>query len=272
MSDDTGFLGESGGGGGAPAAGLTNPANVAITGGSITGTNVPYYLAKSSIPLIGLSTGSVAANGAISGITALPAAYPHAFCYFPANTLATVSAAGWYYCTFSTTTAGTAFLNSWTPGTAPPTVPTSPTAVTDGKGAFTGVTTEQGVIIPVAANAIGPNGLLEVWVRIGNNNSAGTKTLRCRLGGAAGTAYLAPSLTTTTTTEYLVVMGNAGVAGAQNGSVTGTVGTGTASASSITTSAVDTTAATDVRLTFTRNTATDNAVIEQYFVRLSYGA
>lgn len=251
---------------------IIDPGNVSFTGGTITGTNVPYVLSQSAIPFVGLSSGSVAADGSISGITALPRAYANAYCYFPANALATTIAAGWYYCTFSTTTAGTAFLNSWTPGTAPPTVPSSPTAVTDGKGAFTGVTTEQGVILPVSANAIGPNGLLEVWVRSGHTNSAGTKQLRVRFGGAAGTAYLAPAFSTTTSGEFLVFIGNDGTTGAQQGSVTGTISTGTASASAITTSAVDTTAATDVRITHTRNTATDNAVIEQYFVRLSYGA
>src|SRR5690349_7786608 len=111
-----------------------DPTAVAITGG----TGIPILLATGGIPLIGLSSGSVAANGAISAITALPAVYPSAYCYFPANALATSIAAGWYYCTFSTTTAGVAFLDPYTSGI--PTIPTSPTAVTDGRGAFTGHT------------------------------------------------------------------------------------------------------------------------------------
>lgn len=258
----------------------------AITGGTISGvtlggvidasgatrlTGLWRDVAHSNIPLIGLSTGSVAANGAISGITALPQIYPRAFCYFPANILATAIPAGWYYCTFSTTTAGVAFLNSWTPGTAPPTVPTSPTAVTDGKGAFTGDTAEQQLIIPIAAGALGPNGMIEAWGRSGHTNSAGTKTFRIRHGGAAGNAYLQATQTTTIFGHYYAYIGNAGTELTQSGSGAGTISTGTAFGQVTQLGTIDTTAATDVRFANVRNTATDNAVIEAFYVRLVYG-
>lgn len=229
-------------------------------------------VARSQIPLIGLSSGSVAANGAISGITALPQIYPRAFCYFPANILATAIAAGWYYCTFSSTTAGVAFLNSWTPGTAPPTIPTSPTAVTDGKGAFTGDTSEQQLIIPIAAGALGANGQIEVFARSGHTNSAGTKTFRIRFGGAAGLAYLQATQTTTIFGHYYSVIGNAGTEATQEGSGWGVISTGTAFGQVTQLGTVDTTAATDVRIANVRNTATDNAVIEAFYVRLAYGS
>src|SRR4051812_35901061 len=113
--------------GGSPASGF-----ISATGG----TGVPIILSAGGIPFIALSSGSVAANGAISAISGLNAIYPNAYCWFPANIVATVAAAGWRYCTFSSTTAGVAFLDTYTSGKA--TIPASPTAVTDGKGAFTG--------------------------------------------------------------------------------------------------------------------------------------
>ena len=253
---------------------VTPTGTASITAGTITGTPVPYSVGTSSIPIIGLSSGSVSAAGAISAITALPLAYPHAFCYFPANILATVKAAGFYYCTFSTTTAGTAFLDSWT-GTSPPTIPSSPTPVTDGKGAFTGDTTEQGVILPIAAGALGPNGMIRGFVHTANNNSAGTKTLRLRFSGASGQDYLGNSQTTNTVSAWDFVVANDGVANTkQIGRARGIVGASTAASTSdaLSTGAVDTTAATDFRITLQRNTATDNAIIQAYQVLVSYGA
>jgi hypothetical protein len=265
---------------GLKAVASTSLSDATLSNPTITGTvtltqasGIESILAESAIPLIGLSSGSVSAAGAISAITALPLAYPHAFCYFPANALATSIAAGWHYCTFSTTTAGTAFLNTWTPGTAPPTVPTSTTAVTDGKGAFTGVTTEQGIIIPIAAGGWGPNGGSELFARMAYTNSAGTKTLRFRHSGAAGTIYFSSAPTTTVACQFTAWIKNTGSAATQVGWASGVVSTATTSQSAgATLGTVDTTAATDVRITVQRNTATDNAIIEFLKVRQVYGA
>jgi hypothetical protein len=129
-------------------------------------TGIEIIVAHTAIPFIHISSGSIAANGAISGITALPSAYPRAYCYFPANALATSISAGWYYCTFSTTTAGVAFLDTYTSGV--PTIPSSPTAVTDGKGAYTGDITERaGITLTVPAGAMGPNGELIISALFG---------------------------------------------------------------------------------------------------------
>jgi hypothetical protein len=46
-------------------------------------TGIEIIVAHTAIPFIHISSGSIAANGAISGITALPSAYPRAYCYFP---------------------------------------------------------------------------------------------------------------------------------------------------------------------------------------------
>lgn len=211
------------------SAGVGPPNNVSITGGTITGTNVPYVLAKSAIPIISLSSGSVAANGVISAITALPVTYPRAYCYFPANILATVKAAGFYYCTFSTTTAGIAFLDTLT--TWPPTIPASPTAVSDGKGAFTGDTGEEflpGITIP----ALMANSQLRLDGSVTVTNNANAKTLRLRISGQGGTALLSPTFNSSAQVGFNGLVANTGggannigtfVSGTGNGA--GTIGT-----------------------------------------------
>lgn len=123
--------------------------------------NGSAVLLDSGMPFITVSSGSIAAGGALTGITALTVAYPKAWCYLPANAVATVAAAGYRYCTFSTTTAGTVFLN--TPGSTFPIIwPASPTAVTDGKGAFTGAGGGNAIIflptITLPASTLGING------------------------------------------------------------------------------------------------------------------
>lgn len=239
-----------------------------------TGQVQPYVLSNSAIPFIGLSTGSVSAAGAITGITALPRAFANAYCWFPANALATSIAAGWYYCTFSTTTAGTAFLNTYTSGA--PTIPASPTAVTDGKGSFTGDTGEEfGPTITVPANAIGANGALRVTTLWGYTNSAGTKTVKLRYSGNAGTAFLSASGTTTVSLSDSRLIINRGVTGSQIGVSDGGANIpafANPSATNPVTASVDTTAASTLVLSITRNTATDNAIIESFLFELIYGA
>lgn len=277
--------GSSGGG----AAGLTDAANVAITGGTITGITdlavadggtgastaktaavnlgVPYILAKGGIPFIHLSSGSVAANGAISGITALPVAYPNAYCYFPANVLATAIAAGWYYCTFSTTTAGVAFLDTYTSGV--PTIPGSPTAVTDGKGAFTGDTGERaGPSITLPANSLGVNGKIEIRFDAYGNNSAGAKTFRSRWDGLGGTAFAAVIATTQLQHQGLFRIWNAGATNKNHGSGT-MAGPTTSLGGAVTLGTIDSTASTTVVLSIQKATATDNAILEGWEIQIS---
>lgn len=172
----------------ANAPGLTNAASVGITGGTIdgssldSGSGIPTILGKSSIPFIHISSGSIAANGAISGITALNRAIPRAYCWFPANAVATVAAAGWRYCTFSTTTAGVAFLDTYSSGQ--PTIPSSPTAVTDGKGAYTSDTAEHtGPTYNMPASAMGANGQILTDTYWHASGAGGTKTPKVKIGG-----------------------------------------------------------------------------------------
>jgi hypothetical protein len=269
--------------GGFPAG--INQAAVAITGGTITGITdlavadggtgastaqaaaaalaVPYIFSKTGIPFIGLSSGSVSAAGAISGITALPRTITKAYCYFPANILATVKAAGWYYCTFSSTTAGTAFLDAYTSGV--PTIPSSPAAVIDGKGAFTGDTGEEfGPTFNVSANALGLNGFLRAFVTTSATNNANVKSIRVRYSGNAGAIMGLFTASSAPGTEGVCIISNhEGSAALQVGSSFGVVGASAAPSGTPTTvGAADTTVATTAVVSIQRATATDNLILE----------
>ncbi len=227
-------------------------------------STVVAMVAKNALPFIGLSSGSVSAAGAISGITALPFTYASAYCYFPANALATSIAAGWYYCTFSSTTAGTAFLNTYTSGI--PTIPGSPTAVTDGKGAFTGVTgSVAGPTFAIAGNVIGPTGQLKIYGSDGYTNSVGTKTVIVQFGGSN---FFSLAATTSVNRAWQLRIANRSAANSQitenfdfaGGSVLAYGGSAVFT--------VDTTTSQNLIFFTNRNTATDNHIIEHFDVTL----
>lgn len=241
------------------------------------GSYSPYILARGGIPFIGLSSGSVSAAGAISGITALPFAYAAAYCWFPANALATAIAANWHYCTFSTTSAGTAFLNTYAANqtaAGEARIPSSPTAVTDGKGAFTGDTGEEfGPTLVVPANSIGPSGRMNIRAYVEFTNSAGVKTPRVRFSGNGGTVYYTQGPTTTLELPIDLLIANAeGQTNKQVGYPSSGAAWNAASANASSVSAVDTTAASSLVLSLQRNTATDNVILRDYLIELLYGA
>lgn len=232
---------------------------------------VPFILSQSGIPFISLSSGSVSAVGAISGITALPVAYASAYCYFPANILATVKAAGFYYCTFATTGTGTAFLDPYVSGT--PTIPASPTPVTDGKGAFTGDTGEEfGPTITVVGGTMGNNGSLEIPTVWGASPSnANGKTPRIRHSGNAGTIYYNNAMASQLSAAGFVQIANRGISTAQVGHASAAASfspTGNAATYGTAATASDTTVVFSVQ----KATATDNLVLERYQIKLCYGA
>jgi hypothetical protein len=244
-----------------------NPANVGITGGTIDGSSlnngsgIVLMGFKHGIPVIGISSGSIAANGAISAITALPIAYPRAWCYFPANAVATVAAAGFRYCTFSTTTAGIAFLDTWD-GTGLPTIPTSPTAVTDGKGAYTGVTgTITGFSFTLPAGAMGANGGIDLEFSTQFTSSVGTKLNAPRFGGTSLVSFNSTTTTGTLNKHRVFNSGNAAVQVAHalvhSNAALLVAGPFTSAL------AIDTSVAVTVDYQMTRNTATDNVVLQQ---------
>ncbi len=60
--------------------------------------------------------------------------------------------------------------------------------------------------IAIPANSLGLNGLLRVTMNFSCTANANNKTLRLRLGGAAGTAIYTNIITTTTTGSFATVM------------------------------------------------------------------
>jgi hypothetical protein len=201
-------------------------------------------------------------NGAMSGITALPTTYANAYVYLPAGAIVTASAAGFYYATFSSTTAATIFNNTYTPGT-PATIPASPTAfATTGPGAFTGVITEISMAsVTIPGNSMGVNGATEAVSTWGMTSSVNNKTMRVKFGGTAVTTAV---LTTNIQAQLFSRIINRGVTGKQISSQgTSGGGLGGAAGASIY-PAIDTTA--DVVLLFTGQNANaaDNLVLEGY--------
>jgi len=196
---------------------------------------VPYSdqsLLRSSIPFIVAPTGTITATtGALLLGTAISPQYLFGntaaaalryYMYFPANAW-TGSTAGWYYVTMTSSTAGTVYSNTYTTGT--PVIPTSPTLVTTGAGAYTGVT--GAVIGPnftIPANSFtNDKATLKLITQGSNSSSGGAKTIKLytsSAGAGAGTTLLNNTTTQSasgntmmlinTTTANPVVWGGAG--------------------------------------------------------------
>jgi len=147
----------------------------------------PIVLMQTAIPMVLQSSGSVAANGALSGLTALPfASFPHpAFMYFPAGAVFAASPAGMYFVILSSTTAGTIFNNVYTSGA--PRIPTFLIPiVAAGPGAYTQTTAAAITLLSfdVPGGLLGPNGLLRsqhVWSALNNANSKNVTHLYANL-------------------------------------------------------------------------------------------
>lgn len=181
--------------------------------------SAPYTLLSNGIPFVIPSSGTMGNNGALSGITAVPVAYPSAYVYLPANAIQAGSAAGWYYAVFSSTTAATIYNNPYTSGV--PTIPGSPTAfASTGPGAYTQTT---GAYIPgpqarLGPSSLGVNGIVRWDVHVTNNNSGGNKYTGV-FGSASiavGTRFMDWASTTATNTQFLSVTTLTGSLAAQN--------------------------------------------------------
>lgn len=221
-------------------------------------------LLSSGIPFIKASSGSMANNGAVSGLAVLPKTYSNgAYIYLPANAINAGSAAGWYWFVASSTTAGTVYNCTYTSG---PVRPCAATAfVTTGPGAFTGSTaaiTAWSVTLP--ANLMGINGTVEIQVGTGLVNIAGgNKIYTVSLG--AGVIWTVTAVSHTSLFATMAAV-NRGVATAQttrtfydtsSSTNFGTVGTDLA---------INTSADTTVSMTIQCSNAGDHAFAENYRV------
>lgn len=221
----------------------------------------PYILAKSTIPMISVSTGSIANNGALTAITALPRTFANAYMLFPAGAIAAgvPAAATYYYVQCSSTTACTIFNNPYVSGV--PTIPASPTAFsTTGPGAFTGSTAaDTALTFTMPAGTMGANGALRMWTLWGSNNTANAKTAQVKLGA---TAVLSGSLLSVLGAADFRIITNAGSASSQIGANTGFVSGVNTSTGNLTTAAINTGADATISVVMQKATATDNMWLE----------
>lgn len=241
----------------AEAVQIDNPQDLLPAG---TGYGIPQALAQSGIAFVLPSSGSVAANGNLSGLTAFNTSYGWCYCYFPAGAVFAGSVAGWYLTNLTGATVGTIYADTYTSGQ--PSIPAVPTPiVAAGPGAYTQTT---GVDLPgpsaiVPANAMGPNGAL-YWERAtNNNNTVGTKSYATFFGA------LSVSASSQTTNPYAGALGtikNRGTNFAQHAlnAQNGDVG----SAGGMKYLTIDTTQAQIITHTLKLATATDYAVIETF--------
>lgn len=228
-------------------------------------------LSRSALPFVFTSSGSMGNNGALTGITALPNAYPSAYFYLPASAISAGSTAGWYFTQCSTTTACTVFNNVYASGT--PVAPSSPTAfATTGPGAFTGATTETVAIsITIPGNTMGANGFLRMttrWITVGASGTS--RGWRVRFGGIGGQTCMSGASTSVIYAMQQTTIANRGATNVQLCDSLGGVSGGTyAATNSDTLGAVDSTADIALVTTVQKTTATDHTIMHGYQLEAS---
>lgn len=224
-------------------------------------------IAQSAVPAGIPSSGSIAANGALSGITALSITYPGIWLYFPAGAVYAGSVAGFYWTVMSSTTAGTIYDNRLS-GTESPYVPASPTPiVAAGPGAYTQTTGSALTICThtIPGGAMGIHGALTCIPITRNNNSAGTKQIHIMSGA---TSLISHNFATSVAFRLYVETINRGVANVQMRTNWG--GFSTSNSDFITTnSAINTAADWPVTHQLQIAVATDTIVLERLYISLT---
>lgn len=178
------------------------PTLVDSSGTLVRPLNVPYVLATPSAPVLIPPSGTMAANGAVTFGTAITLQSSAVltdglWAYFPAGAVYAGSAAGFYWMTMSSDTAGTVYDTTYVPGTTSGERPASPTAISAaGPGAYTGETAQIVVASTVLpGGALGLNGSLRVTQAVSTINNANNKTTRVFINNniAGGVSNMASS-------------------------------------------------------------------------------
>lgn len=261
---------------GGSSVGVGPANNVSITGGTITGTNVPNVLASCGIPFVKASSGTMGNNGAVSAMTALIQTSGYTggcFMWFPAGAVAAgvPAAASWLWVVMSSTTAGTVY-NSTPSSTYPVVAGTTTAFSTTGPGAFTGDTGE--IFLPSINVPILTAGARIFVQRYFNaNNSAGTKLEKLHWSGSGGTDLGAvTNLTTSITQRVDIDILNAGATNVQYRRYvmqTGATGINISVGGAAVAGAINSAVATTIVPSMTCNTATDNYVMESILCQLT---
>lgn len=123
--------------------------------------------------------------------------------------------------------------------------------------------------VTIPAGAMGANGRLRITTQWTVTNSGNNKTLRARLGGIGGTAYLSSTQTTVATVRDQREIGNRNSQASQVGALISGGGFGTTSNAAVT-STVDTSAETTVVITGQKATAGEALTLESYIVEMMF--
>lgn len=136
--------------------------------------------------------------------------------------------------------------------------------------ALTGSTSETVLAtLTLPGGTLGPNGSINVDALWSNNNSAGTKTLRCRFGGLTGMIFGTSTSSTTVAARATGFMQNRNSASAQIGSNNAGF---IASNAAHNTGVLDTANAQDIVITGQLGVGTDSMTLEGYTIRIEPGA
>ena len=125
--------------------------------------------------------------------------------------------------------------------------------------------------VAVPAGAMGANGALRITAWWTYTNSGNNKTLRIRLGGAAGTIFWATVPTTTANSQTQITIRNNNSASAQKVFLAGATSPYSASATAPTTGAIDTSLATSVYISGQTASGGETITLESYTVELIPG-
>ncbi len=232
------------------------------------GLYVPKLLAQSAIPLVVPSSGSVAANGALTGLSGLAVALFACYMYMPAGAVYAGSPAGFYYAEMGSTTTATLYMDRYTGGA--PLLPASPTPVSAaGPGAYTQTTGADITLglITVPGGCPGPTGSL--WADISTNtiNNVNTKTFKIVL--ASTNMYTSTSFSTSQTgSRALWKLYNRG---RQDRQVSTSVGAGIGAGTAVALGSVDTSQDYTISWSIQLSVATDWFVCDAFSFQVFQG-
>jgi hypothetical protein len=209
-------------------------------------------------------TGSLSAGGALTGIT-VPADIQTSkgWIWLPVNIVAASSAAGWRYIVFASTTTATVYLDQPS-ATFPVVWPASPTSVTAGQGAYSGISGYGAATLPTIAvpgNAMGKNGSI-IMEAYGSGSFGGTSVIGMLFG-----SNINESAPNGSGTQFVFIKSNVTNSGVTNvQKAVSITNTGVANGSSLNNFTQDTTANFTVAASMRQNTAT----LYSYFTTITF--
>jgi hypothetical protein len=132
----------------------------------------------------------------------------------------------------------------------------------------TGDTAEFGLRTVSIPALMGANGILRITTLWSMTSSANNKTPRIRLGGAAGTQFLSPVITTSASYSESRLIRNRGVTNSQVGTRTDSVATAGGTGNPPTTGAIDMSIAQDLVFSGQLANSGETITLESYLVEL----